>query len=65
MSTFFMRNEIFSEDIQYVLFFHLLFDIVIISGLTRGLTQGGNLAKRGPLANTQKRNLRNGGESGR
>jgi len=46
-------------------FFHLLFDMVITSGVTRGLTQGGNLAKRGPLASTQKRNLRNEGESGR
>jgi len=54
-----MGNEIFSEDIQNVKmssFFHLLFDIVIISGVTRGLTQNGNLAKSGPLASTQKRN---------
>jgi len=34
-------------------FFHLLFGIVIISGVTGGLTQGGNLAKSGPLASTQ------------
>jgi len=26
-------------------FLHLLFDIVIISSVTRGLSQGGNLAK--------------------
>ena len=52
-----MRNEIFSEDIKNVKmssFFHLLFDKVIISGVTRGSTQGGNLDKRGPLASTQK-----------
>jgi len=35
-------------------FLHLLFDIVIISGVTRGLIQGGKLAKRGPLASIQK-----------
>jgi len=35
-------------------FLHLSFDIVIISGVTRGLSQGGNLAKRGPLASTPK-----------
>jgi len=34
-------------------FLLLLFDIVIISGATRGLIQGENLAKRGPLASTQ------------
>jgi len=63
-----MRNEIFSADIQTVKmssFFHFLFDIFIISGVTTGLTQGGNLVKRGPLASAQKRNLRNDGESGR
>jgi len=27
----------------------------IISGITRGLSQGGNLAKRGLLASTQKK----------
>jgi len=36
-------------------FLHLLFNIVIISGVTRGLIQGGNLAKSGPLASTQKK----------
>ena len=35
-------------------FLHLFFDIVIISGVARGLSQGGNLAKRGPLVSTQK-----------
>jgi len=33
-------------------------------GVARGLSQGGNLAERGPLANTQKKNLRNEGETG-
>jgi len=46
-------------------FLHLLFDTVIITGVTRGLSQGGNLAKRGALASTQKKkSLRNDGESG-
>jgi len=36
---------------------HFLFYLVIISGVTRGLIQGGTLAKRGPLASTQKKNL--------
>jgi len=64
---FFHENEIFSEDIENVKmssFLHLLFDIGIISGVTRGLSQGGNLAKKGQLASTQKKNLRNEGESG-
>jgi len=63
-----MRNEIFSADIQTVkisAFFHISLDIVTISGATRGLTQDGNLVKRGPLASAPKRNLRNDGESGR
>jgi len=34
---------------------HLLFDIVIISGVTRDLSLGGSLAKMGPLASTQKK----------
>jgi len=33
----------------------VIFGIVIISGITRGLSQGGNLAKMGPLASTQKK----------
>jgi len=36
---------------------HFLFYLIIISGVTRGLSQGGNLAKRNPLASTQKKNL--------
>jgi len=36
-------------------FLHLLFDIGIISGVTSGLSQGGNLAKKGLLASTQKK----------
>jgi len=63
MSTFFMRNErneIFFEDIQkcqHVLLFAFIIwhTVVIIRGVTRGLSQGGNLAKRGPLASTQKK----------
>jgi len=36
-------------------FSHFLFYLVIISGVTRGFSLGGNLAKRGPLASTQKK----------
>jgi len=52
------------KNVKMSSFFHLLFDMVIISGVTRGLSQGGNLAKRGPLTSAQKKNLRNDGESG-
>jgi len=38
-------------------FSHFLFYLVVISGVTRGFSLGGNLAKRGPLASTQKRNI--------
>jgi len=41
-----MRNEIISEDIQKcqnILFLHLLFYTAIISGVTKGLNQGGKL----------------------
>jgi len=47
MSTFFMRNEIFSEDIrkfQNVLFFAFLILHSYNSGVTRGLNQGGKLS---------------------
>jgi len=46
-------------------FLHLLFDIGVISDATIGLSKAGNLAKKGLLASTQKKNLRNEGESGR
>jgi len=36
-------------------FLRLLFDIVIISDVSRGLSQGGNLGEGGPLASTQKK----------
>jgi len=42
------------KNVKVSSFFHLLFDIVIISGVTRGLSQGGNLTKRDPLTSTQK-----------
>jgi len=45
-------------------FLHLLFDIVIISSVTRGLSQGGNLAK-GALWPALRNNLRYDGESER
>jgi len=41
-----MRNEIFTEDIpkcQNVLLFALIY-IAVISGVTRGLSQGGKLS---------------------
>jgi len=38
-------------------FSHFLFYLVIISGVTTGFSQGGNLAKRGPLVSKQKKNL--------
>jgi len=44
MSTFFMRNKIFSEDIRKLLLFACLFYIAIISGVTRALSQGGTLS---------------------
>jgi len=43
------------KNVKMSSFFHLLFDMVIISGVTRGLSQGGNLAKRGPLTSAQKK----------
>jgi len=49
MSTFFMRNEIFSETIKNVklsFFLHFLFCIAITidSGVTTALSQGGKLS---------------------
>ena len=43
------------KNVKMSSFLHLLFDIVIISAVTRGLSQGGNLAKTDPLASTQKK----------
>jgi len=43
------------KNVKMSSYLHLLFDIVIISGVIRGLSQSGNLAKRGPLASTQKK----------
>jgi len=45
------------KNVKMSSFSHFLFYLVIISGVTRSFSQGGNLAKRGPLASTQKRNL--------
>jgi len=53
------------KNVQISSFLHLLFDIGIISGVTKGLSQGGNLDKKGLLASTQKKKLRDEGESGR
>jgi len=44
MSTFFMRNEIIFEDIkkcQNILLFTFLIYTALISGVTKGLSQGG------------------------
>jgi len=43
------------KNVKMSSFLHLLFDMVIINGVTRGLSQGANLAKRGPLASAQKK----------
>jgi len=49
MSTFFMRNEIISEDIQKCQTQNVLFTFLILhnynqfSGVTKGLSQGGKL----------------------
>jgi len=45
-------------------FLHLLFGIIIISDVTRDLSQGGNFTKRGHWP-ALKQQLRNAGESGR
>ena len=45
------------KNVKMFSFSHFLFYLVIISGVTTGFSQGGNLAKRGTLASTQKRNL--------
>jgi len=45
------------KNVKMSSFLHSLFDIVIISGVTRGLSQGGNLTKTGPLASTQEKKL--------
>jgi len=45
------------KNVKMSSFSRFLFYLVIISGVTRGFSQGGNLAKRGPLVSTQKRNL--------
>jgi len=68
MSTFFMRMKYSPrtfKNVKISSFLHLLFDIGIISGVTKGLSQGGNLDKKGLLASTQKKKLRDEGESGR
>jgi len=53
------------KNVKMSSFLHLLFDIGVISDATIGLSKAGNLAKKGLLASTQKKNLRNEGESGR
>jgi len=74
MSTFFMRNEIISEDIKNVemsSFLQFIFYIAIISGVAKGLRQGGKHRQEGPTGHCpgstiqhSEKSLRNDGESG-
>jgi len=77
MFIFLMRNEIISEDIQKcqnILLFtlHILHSsLIIISDVTKGLSQGGKLRKMGPTgyctgstSQHSEKNLRNEDESG-